>query len=184
MRGQVVTCVFCVACVVLAACGQTMLVGDRQFEMDEKEEALAHFRDLYTQVLERIEPLERPLAEEVLVVFPSRSRIERFSRAGWDKSSDHRIPDIVTKTWEIDLAGFVAQLERRNIFSAVRVVTNVHPADRRPHEFLIWHEFLVGNPPPLVHLAAPGDNHTTQVQIRGDIAFRLWKIESFVKTSQ
>ena len=184
MRGPMVVCASCIVCVVLAACSYSMLVGDRRFEMDEEVEALAYYRELFSQALEQVEPLERPLAGNVLVVIPSRSRVERISRAGWDNSSDSRIPDIVAETWTIDLAGFVAQLERRNIFAEVRVIVREDPAGRQPHEFLIWHEFPVGRLQPLVHIAAPGGSHTTHIEIRGEIAFRLWKIENFVRASR
>ena len=67
MRRQVVICAFCIVCVVLAACAPDILVGDRQFRLSEGEEALDYYRELSSQALERVEPLERPLAGDVLV---------------------------------------------------------------------------------------------------------------------
>ena len=193
MRRQVVTCASCIVCVVLAACTPAILVGDRQFEVSEGAEAVAYFRELSSQALERVEPLERPLAGDVLVVNPSRSDVERFvwatnPQADRDNSTDKLIAGYLTEAWTVDLAEFVAQLERRNIFAEVRIIVREDPAGRQPHEFVIWHELPVGGQSPFVRIAAPGDSHTTPIFIRQydtedpvDLRrFWLSEIENFV----
>jgi hypothetical protein len=158
-------------------------MGNRLFEEDEGQEALAYQQWRFSEALEHVTPLKRPLAGNVLVVIPPYAHLERTAEA-----PNERLAVVAAEAWKVNRNEFVAQLERRKIFSELRVVIDVHPADRRPHEYLIWNEFLAEEWDPLVHMAAPGDDHMTQIEVPlNDSAdsiygwtFRFDEIEKFV----
>ena len=107
------------ACVALAACQKRYKVGDRVF--DTREEAFEHQAFLLEQELNFIEPLDRPIARSVTLIFPSAEDIGAYLLASRPNVTEDDLDFLARKEYNI-FAIVERQLARSNRFERIESV--------------------------------------------------------------
>ncbi len=107
------------ACVALAACQKRYKVGDRVF--DTREEAFEHQAFLLEQELNFIEPLDKPVAKSVTLIFPSAEDIGAYLLATRPNVTQDDLDFLAQRQYNI-FAIVERQLARSNRFERVESV--------------------------------------------------------------
>ncbi len=107
------------ACVALAACQKRYKVGDRVF--DTPEEAFEHQAFLLEQELNFIEPLDKPVAKSVTLIFPSAEDIGAYLLATRPNVTQDDLDFLAQRQYNI-FAIVERQLARSNRFERVESV--------------------------------------------------------------
>ncbi len=107
------------ACVALAACQKRYKVGDRVF--DTREEAFEHQAFLLEQELNFIEPLDKPIARSVTLIFPSAEDIGAYLLATRPNVTEDDLDFLARKQYNI-FAIVERQLARSNRFERIESV--------------------------------------------------------------
>jgi len=127
-----------VACVALAACQKRYKVGDRVF--DTREEAFQHQAFLLEQELNFIEPLDKPLARSVTLIFPSAEDIGAYLLATDKNVTEDDLDFLARKEYNI-FAIVERQLARSNRFERIESVIQDDDArdiDLPPGGYGLW----------------------------------------------
>ena len=127
-----------VACVALAACQKRYKVGDRVF--DTREEAFEHQAFLLEQELNFIEPLDKPIARSVTLIFPSAEDIGAYLLATDKNVTEDDLDFLARKQYNI-FAIVERQLARSNRFERIESVIQDDDArdiDLPPGGYGLW----------------------------------------------
>ncbi len=127
-----------VACVALAACQKRYKVGDRVF--DTREEAFEHQAFLLEQELKFIEPLDKPIARSVTLIFPSAEDIGAYLLATDKNVTEDDLDFLARKQYNI-FAIVERQLARSNRFERIESVIQDDDArdiDLPPGGYGLW----------------------------------------------
>ena len=127
-----------VACVALAACQKRYKVGDRVF--DTREEAFEHQAFLLEQELNFIDPLDKPIAKSVTLIFPSAEDIGAYLLATDKNVTEDDLDFLARKQYNI-FAIVERQLARSNRFERIESVIQDDDArdiDLPPGGYGLW----------------------------------------------
>ncbi len=126
------------ACAALAACQKRYQVGDRVF--DTREEAFEHQAFLLEQELNFIEPLDKPIAKSVTLIFPSAEDIGAYLLATNKNVTQDDLDFLARKQYNI-FAIVERQLARSNRFERIESVIQDDDArdiDLPPGGYGLW----------------------------------------------